>query len=142
MTLLFLGSVDPGYVPELQALVDEVAAAHAPYRVRADLGDGRVRHGEGVAWLGLGDGAGQLIAIATDVAGRCRRDITTGPPPKRTPSAHLTVVRKADEEVIEALRSNAHGPLAVEWTVDRVCLVRSHLDPGGARYETVHQSTM
>ncbi len=142
MTLLFLGSVDPGYVPELQALVDEAAAAHAPYRVRADAGDGRARHGEGVGWLGLGDGAGQLIAVATDVAGRCRRDITAGPPPKRTPSAHLTVVRKANEGVIEALRSREHGPLGVDWTVDRISLVRSHLDPDGARYETVHQSTM
>jgi len=142
LTLLFLGSVDPARVPELHGLVDEIAVSVAPYRVAADHGDGRFRHAEGVAWLALGDGARTLVETATLTADRCPPDIAQGPPPKRTPSAHLTVVRKADEAVIEALRSQAHGPLSVSWMVDSIQLVRSHLEPGGARYETLHKTTM
>jgi 2'-5' RNA ligase len=107
-----------------------------------ERGDGRFTRGDGVAWLGLEDGAGALIEAASVVAQGCPQDITLGPPPKRTPSAHLTIVRKADQAVIEALRSKAHGPLAVAWSVDQLQLVRSQLDPGGARYETLHQAAL
>ena len=40
------------------------------------------------------------------------------------------------------MRAQAHGPLGVSWSVDTIELVRSHLEAGGARYETLHQSTM
>jgi 2'-5' RNA ligase len=142
LTLLFLGAVDPARVPELHHLIDDAAHEIAPYRAQVAHGGGRSRRGEGVAWLGLGDGAGALIEAATLIAANCPSDITEGPPPKRTSSAHLTIVRKADEAVIEALRSQAHGPLGVGWTVDALRLVRSHLDPAGARYETLHQTTL
>lgn len=142
LTLLFLGSVDPSRATELHDLVDEVATRFAPYMVVADRGGGRTRRGEGVAWLGLSEGAGTLIEAATLTAEYCPHDITDGAPPKRTPSAHLTLVRKADDAVVRALREQSHGPLGVGWTVDRLQLVRSHLEPGGARYETSHEGTM
>jgi len=142
LTLLFLGAVDPARVAELHGLIDDMAREIAPYRVGVDQGGGRFRHGHGVAWLGLGDGAGALIEAATLIATSCPPGITEGPPPKRTPSAHLTVVRKADEAVIEALRSEAHGPLGVHWTVNTLQLVRSHLDPDGAHYETLRQAAL
>lgn len=142
LTLLFLGSVERGRVAELESLIDHVAAGLRSYRVCADAGDGRVQRGEGVAWLGLSDGAGTLIEVAQAVADGAPSDITSGAPPRRTASAHLTVVRKADRTVIEALRSQTHGPLRVEWTVDRIALLRSHLDAAGARYETLAESTL
>jgi 2'-5' RNA ligase len=139
---LFLGSVDPARVVDLRALVDDVAAASHPYEVQVELGGGRLRRGEGVAWLGLGRGAGSLIETADAVAAGCPADVTDGARPKRTPSAHLTVARRADAALIEALREQAHGPLGDGWTVDRIELLRSHLEPGGARYETLHRSTL
>jgi 2'-5' RNA ligase len=142
LTLLFLGSVAPHRTAELESLVDEIAALIEPYAVEIDQGGGRTRHGEGVAWLGLSDGAGTLIEAATLAAERCPQNITDGVPPKRTPSAHLTVVRSADMTVVQALRDQRHGPLGVGWTVDRVQLVRSHLEPNGARYETLYESTL
>jgi 2'-5' RNA ligase len=95
-----------------------------------------------VAWLGLSEGAGTIIETATLMADVCPADITDGPPPKRTPAAHLTVVRRADEAVIDALRRQAHGRLGVGWTVDRLQLVRSHLERDGARYETLYEATL
>jgi 2'-5' RNA ligase len=142
MTLLFLGAVPLERVPELATLTDSVATLGAPYGVRADAGGGRLRHGEGVAWLGLSQGAGAVIETAERLAHGCPSDITVGAPAKRTPAAHLTLVRRADTAVIEALRSQIHGPLGVEWDIDDIVVVRSHLEPGGARYETLHRSTL
>jgi 2'-5' RNA ligase len=142
LTLLFLGAVQPRRVGELAALVDDVSREREPYRVVADLGGGRLRHGEGVGWLGLSQGAGQLIEIASELATACPDGITVGGAPKRTPSAHLTLVRRADGAVIEALRAQAQGPLSVEWSIDRIHLVRSHLEADGARYETAHESAL
>ena len=142
LTLLFLGQVEPARVPELERLIEEVGRRTEPYRVRVERGGGRISGGEGVAWLGLSTGADRLIDIATLTAEHCPPEATPGRPPKRTPSAHLTVVRKAHDGVIEAVRAQAHGPLGVSWSVDSIELVRSHLEAGGARYETLHRSTM
>jgi RNA 2',3'-cyclic 3'-phosphodiesterase len=142
LTLLFLGQVRSERVLEVQALVDEAAAAVAPYHVRADEGDGRLYRGEGVGWLELSQGAGALIELAVALAERCPPAMTAGAPPRRTPSAHLTLARKAGRATIDALRSQAYGPLEVAWRVDRIWLLRSHLDATGARYETLHEATM
>lgn len=142
LTLLFLGSVAPDRTPELRGLVDVVAKQVGPYEVRVDGGGGRTRRAEGVAWLGLSEGAGRLIESASLLADGCPPDITDGPPPKRTPSAHLTLARKADEAAIRALRDQAHGPVGVGWRIDRIELVRSHLEPSGARYETLHEARL
>ncbi len=142
LTLLFLGAVAPDRLPELEWLTRSVAEAFAPYHATADRGGGRTRGREGTAWLSLSAGAGVLIEAATFAADRCPADITDGPPPKRTPSAHLTVARRADQPLIEALRSQAHGPVVVNWEIDRVQLVRSHLDPGGAHYVTLDEATL
>jgi 2'-5' RNA ligase len=142
LTLLFLGSVGPQRVPEVTRLVEDISALIAPYEAVVDQGGGRSRRGEGVGWLGLSSGAGSLIEAATVAAQHCPAEITDGPPPKRTPSAHLTVARRADEAVIEALRKQACGAVGVGWRVDRIQLVRSHLAPDGARYETLHEATL
>ncbi len=142
LTLLFLGSVAPDRVPELQRLVDDVARRRPPYVATVDQGGGRTRGREGVAWLGLSEGAGTLIETATLTAHGCPPDISDGRPPRRTPSAHLTIVRKADEVVVQALRGQALGPLGVSWEIDRLRLVRSFLQAGGARYETLHEATL
>ena len=141
LTLLFLGQVEQRRLPQLRALVDAAAAAGDPYHVRADLGDGRHRDG-GVAWLALSEGAGRLIELAAAIAERCPPGVTTGPPPRRTPSAHLTVARKASRATIDALRAHALGPLDVAWEVDRIWLVRSHLAASGAHYQTLHEATL
>jgi 2'-5' RNA ligase len=142
LTLLFLGSVLPERVPEVAALADRVAQGSRPYLARVEAGGGRIRHDDGVAWLGLSAGAPSLIETAEILARECPGDITTGAPARRTPAAHLTVVRRADADVIAALRAETHGPLEAEWGVEHLVVVRSRLEPGRARYETLHQSTL
>lgn len=142
LTLLFLGSVAPDRVPELRALIDDIASRVKPFDAVVDLGGGRIQRQEGVAWLGLSQGAGELMEAASLTAAACPSDIAHGRPPKRTPSAHLTVARRADAALVRALRERSFGPLGMGWRVERVELVRSHLEPGGARYETLHESTM
>ena len=139
LTLLFLGTVTPARVGELGTIIEQVAAERAPYHVTAAAGGGRISRGEGVGWLALDEGAATLIELAGALADRCPRDMSSGPAPRRTPSAHLTIARRADRAVIEALRRQVHGPLALRWRVDRIGLVRSQLEPDGARYETLHE---
>lgn len=142
LTLLFLGSVLPERVPEVVALADRVAQGSRPYLARVEAGGGRIRRDDGVAWLGLSAGATSLIETADRMAHECPADVTTGAPAKRTRAAHLTVVRRADAAVIEALRAKSHGPLEAEWRIRGIVVVRSHLEPGRARYETLHESTL
>jgi len=101
-----------------------------------------VSNKDGVAWLGLEAGAGDVIETAEVVAAACPADITMGAPPKRTPAAHLTIARRADRELIAALETRSLGSLDAAWTIDRIALVRSHLGPGGSRYETLHEVTL
>lgn len=136
--MLFLGPVDATRVPELTSIIDSAALTREPYQARADHGDGRVRAGDGVAWLALSSGAGQLIALADTLSRTVPVGVTEGAPPRRTASAHLTVARKPDEALISALRSQELGRISVVWTIDRVALLRSHLSSDGARYETLH----
>jgi 2'-5' RNA ligase len=82
------------------------------------------------------------MEVAEQVAAGCPPDASDGMPPKRTPNAHLTVARRADRELITALREQADGPLGVSWVVDRLLLVRSHLSSAGAEYETLHEATL
>lgn len=140
LTLLFVGLVEPGRVSELVSLVDEVAATIAPYPVRAEQGGGRLQRSDGTAWLELTLGADALIEAATRLASACPAGIADEP--LRTRSAHLTLARRTDRTLIDAFVSQAHGPLGVGWHVDRLQLVRSHLEPAGARYETVHVATL
>jgi len=142
LTLLFIGSLARERVAELEALVEAVGREVVAYEITIERGGGRPGQRGGVAWLGATRGARSLLETASLLAARCPPDIAGGSPPKRTPSAHLTVVRAADRAVIEALRSGSLGPHRASWTVDRVDLVRSHLGPGGARYETLHSATL
>jgi 2'-5' RNA ligase len=142
LTLLFLGSVEAAQAARAVDIVDAVAASSRAYRVRVEQGGGRVHAREGVAWLRLSAGASELLEYATLAAARCPADLTSGPPARRTPAAHLTVARRADRALVDALRRGTLGAPCVEWTVDRLCLMRSHLEPGGARYETLHEATM
>ncbi len=142
LTLVFLGSVEPGRLTELASIIDAVAAGGTPYRIRLDAGDGRMGHREGVGWLRASEGRGELVALADAIARGCPADLTVGVPVRRTPSAHLTVARGATMVAIAALRTQAPGPLGVAWTVDHIDLVRSHLEASGARYQTLHEAAL
>ncbi len=143
LTLLFLGSVDPASVPDLRRLIDHAAVRiPGPYPIRLDQGEGRSHRGIDVAWLGASEGASRLIALADALAQACPPGITHGMPARRSPSAHLTVARSAGTAVIGDLREQRLGPVDVAWTIDRLVLMRSHLSPHGASYETLYERAL
>lgn len=142
LTLLFLGAVDPGRVAELERILAAVAATQAPFRVTVHGGDGRAGRDEGVAWLRIGAGASALLALADRLAAACPRDLTLSGAPRRAPSAHLTVARRATPAFVADLRDERLGRLRASWTIASVALLRSHLGPGGSRYETLGEAAL
>jgi 2'-5' RNA ligase len=142
LTLIFLGSVPLGRVNEVAAAVDRAATRAGPFRVGVAGGGGRERHGEAVAWLPVEEGAGRVIGLAGLLAVDCPSDTEIAGPPRRTPAAHLTVARGADRAAIDDLAAERWGRPEEYWLVDRVALVRSHLERTGARYETLHEAAL
>ena len=140
LTLVFIGSVGASSVPRLTELIDEVASRTGPWTLSLEGGGGRGHDGDAVAWLRTRAGARELIATAEDLDGQVTRLDHPALRPRRTPAAHLTVARRADQGLIESLRAQDMGELSATWTVDRIALVRSHLDGAGARYETLHEA--
>ena len=142
LTLLFLGAVPTEHVTELVRLVDQVAARRPPFGVEVEGGGGRARGSEAVGWLVIHEGAAAIIDTADRLAAACPADITAGAPPRRTPAAHLTVARRASRLALDDLAAGRCGRLAASWSVDRMALLRSHLEPAGARYETLHEARL
>ena len=136
LTLLFMGQVDSGRVPAISEGLADLAAHHATFATRTAGAGGHVddrpgaRHG-GVAWLTLGAGLLEMTNLALDVDEVLGARIFTA---ARPPRPHLTVARDIYTPALDALRQRAGGA-ELEWTTSSVILFRSHLGPGGSRYE-------
>ena len=143
LTLLFLGSTDPGHVDGLRAAVDEAAARQAAFTVALGPGAGRARRGHGVAWLSLAQGGRDTTELADRLAELVRpMGVGDARGPRRAPSAHLTVARNATPDLLaDSLFAEAPHP-PVTWRADRIVLFRSHLRPGGSVYEALHEATL
>jgi 2'-5' RNA ligase len=140
--MLFLGSVAPQRIQQLIQLVDDTAAMLGPFDVDIEAGGGRIAHGEGVAWLRVGPGASGVLGLADRLAGACPPGVTSGGPPRRSPSAHMTVARRASPALIDDLRRERLGDLRASWRLASLALLRSHLGPSGAHYETLSETAL
>lgn len=134
LTLVFLGSTEPGRAGAISAACAEVAARHESFEVATGDGGGRAggRRG-GVAWLRLADGGHEVAHLSLDIdeaIGSHTFDATHAPRP------HLTVARRVSEAALVDLGTVADA-IRLTWKVDQVVLFRSHTDPGGSRYEKV-----
>jgi 2'-5' RNA ligase len=144
LTLRFLGPTPDDRRGSLEAGVDAVASADAPFEVT--LGGGgafpsldRPRS----LWVGVQSGADRLASLAdglTAAAGECGLVLDTRP---FTP--HLTIGRtdgvRLGPAAAHALEESADG-LDVRFTVDQVVLYRSVLGGGPARYEALHEARL
>ena len=138
LTLAFLGSIDPAAAPAIGDLARTVAARTAPFAIATTTGGGVRRLRDGTAWLGIGEGATTIRALADELATGVAAILgPDGPAPRRAPAPHLTVARRASQALIDDLASEAGGPIHVGWTAERIVLLRSHLDPDRARYVLV-----
>jgi 2'-5' RNA ligase len=129
-------------VEALADACDEVAASWPSFDVDVAAGGGRVQRREGMAWLWVRRNARGVIELAEDLDRAVRRATSLIADPRRAPSAHLTIARRADRPLLDALRDESHGPLRADWLADRVDLMRSHLGRKGARYEVLHEAPL
>ena len=139
MTLRFLGQVDDARVPDLGRVLGEAAAGLPRFELGiVGLGAFPSPIRPRVIWAGVGQGGEALGALARRVEGALAR---VGIPPEDRPfSAHVTLGRirepRRAPDLAAALASGA-GRAFGTVTVDRVCLMRSDLSPGGSRYTEI-----
>lgn len=142
LTLRFIGEFDPERLEALRAALDAAVCAHAaPHLAPAGLGafpnPARAR----VLWVGIQESGERLGMLQSAV-----EDAVQGvglPAERRGFRPHLTLGRVRDprrglpSELVRALSTEA----VPGWTPapeTRVALMRSHLSPRGAHYESLH----
>jgi len=134
LTLRFLGEVEEVDGDRIMREVD--AADRGPaFGVRwGSLGAFPRPRRANVLWLGVDQGeyeAERLAAVVEEGV-----EAAGFPPEDRPYRSHLTLSRlRPDQDVTAVLE--AVPPLGLAMAVDRVVLYRSHLGPGGPRYEEV-----
>ncbi len=89
-----------------------------------------------ILWIGISDGAAELVALAKKIEDAVRR--AAFPPESRPFQPHLTLSRiDPPRSVIDVLTEQKS--LTVPMNVSEVTLVRSSLGGGPARYEIVER---
>jgi len=140
VTLAFLGDVDTSTVPSIVASVDRAARAARPFElVLTGSGTFPERGRPRVLWVGLGGDAGAIAALRTAIVDELA-PLGFEPDP-RPFSPHLTIGRVKEghapalADVVAALASDeVHGE---RFTVSDVVVMRSELDPHGARHTPI-----
>jgi len=126
ITLRFFGEVeDVGAIEG--ALRDAAASSNAG---RADMGP-RVQRVSNMLWApvtGLDQVAGSVVGATASFG---------APPGDRRFRGHITLARHRSRKNGSVLRDAQGQSLSASWDVQEVELVRSHLGPGGSRYETI-----
>ncbi len=137
VTLRFLGGTPPEYVEPILAAVRTAATGMAPFpwSLRGVGSFGSPRRPR-VLWLGIGEGAAHLHALAHAVRGAIE---SAGLPPEERPfRAHLTlgrVRRTGESEAFDRVLAPLRDTEIAAGRLERVVLYRSHLGPAGPRYE-------
>jgi 2'-5' RNA ligase len=132
VTLKFLGPTAPGLIGSVRDLIARAAAEVVPFEAGlGGLGAFPLRGPARVLWAGVDDRSGRLagLALAVDAALAPLAEAE-----RRPLHPHLTVARlHPARRVPEAFAATEVE--TVTFTVDRVCLYRSHLGGGPVRYE-------
>lgn len=138
LTLVFLGQVDDGTMPDLTHRLARAARRHRPVELHvAGTGVFGSRARARVLWAGIRGDRAELRMLADSVAAAARRcRISVDDRPYRP---HLTLARSRLRQgsdvtaLVEAFESY-EGP---HWTARQLHLVRSYLGRQGSRYETL-----
>lgn len=145
LTLKFLGETAEDRIPTIQKNLAEIANDFSVFVIRLGRPGAfpNARRPQ-VLWLGLEGGIppeGRLADLAKALDSRM---VFLGFPPETRPyRAHLTLGRVRSQRGISALAkrlAELHSGMAVTevlWPIREICLVESHLQPGGSRYETL-----
>jgi RNA 2',3'-cyclic 3'-phosphodiesterase len=138
LTLSFLGTVEPGAVPDLGAALAAAFAPHAPLTLRlAGAGCFPPRRPARVAWVGLevDEGIDRLLALQRAAAAAARAVLGLAPE-SRPYSPHLTLARPREPwhaEAIAAFTRSFAPALGESFRVTEGVLVESELGKGPGR---------
>lgn len=132
VTLRFLGEVTDGDVDRVTDAMSAAAVAVAPRTIA--LGPATTRLGKGQLVLPAA-GADDLAAAVVQATAQLGR-----PPDDRPFTGHLTVARGRGRRPVP--RKLEGISLSTEWDAGEVALVRSHLEAGGPRYETISSAPL
>jgi len=134
LTLRFLGEVDEVSCDRIVREVDATGRGPAFSLRWGALGAFPRPRRANVLWLGAEQGEAEAEGLAAAVEEAVE---AAGFPPEDRPfRCHLTLSRiRPDQDVTAVL--DAVPSLGLAMPVDRVVLYRSHLGPGGPRYEEI-----
>lgn len=140
LTLRFLGDTDTGKLPAIQAAMDAVAAANAPFGMRlGEIGCFPNRNRPRVIWVGLSGEEARLLSL---VAALEKELVPLGWEPEGKPfRAHLTVGRVKDERGAQGVTWTADVP-PLDVPVAAIHLIESQLRPNGPLYTVRHSSRL
>ncbi len=138
ITLAFLGAVHPDDVARIETTLAAVAERHPAAAAFETGGLGAFPRPDAgrVAWYGVHDPAGMMDRLATDVG------TSLGVEEERAFHPHVTLARAISGPVdLRAWAAEAEG-LAGALLLERMLLMRSHLERGAARHETLASFTL
>ena len=142
LTLLFLGDTPMELVGDIESKLSEAAKRTNPFELTLGAtGAFPSFHSPKILWVGLGGNVRQLVQLQGRIEGSLR---TIGFEPERRPfKPHITVGRTERD-----LTRQYEGDVGFSWRraelpsvraavpVKEIHLLRSHLQPGGAVYES------
>ncbi len=133
LTLKFLGNVADERVAVIAVAVEAASGRHQGFTASfSEIGGFPNLRRPRVLWIGLGEGAEPMAALAAEIEGELA---PLGFEPEGRPfSGHLTLARFPRPRVVEL--SEVVAP-AGRFDVDDVVLFESKLHPKGARYLAV-----
>ena len=130
VTLCFLGAVPSDEAASVAGRAASALGAFGPFV--AGLGaPSAVRHGSRPAtvWVDLSTGRREVAELSAAAAR------ALGMPQARPPHPHVTITREIPGADADRVTSALAAVAERSWRVDRAVLYRSHLGPGGSRYE-------
>ena len=132
LTLAFLGDIDAGSVGDVADALRAVGAGHRPMTLdTGGLGGFPSAARARVAWYGVEDRGGRLRHLADDVG------VAVDLEPDRPFNAHVTLGRARGAAIDLRGWIGRADPPSGRLRVERIELMRSHVDRGPAHYETL-----
>ena len=133
LTLVFIGDVDAGAVPNLEAIIREVAAGHRAMQLPAGgVGAFPTPARARVAWYGVEDPGARLAGLAADLSEALG---VAGDEPYRP---HITLARAPGRPLdLRRWVIDAAEAVPASIVVDRIEVLRSLHGRGPAAYETL-----
>jgi 2'-5' RNA ligase len=142
LTLKFLGATPEGHLPALSTALQGAVPAAPGFELQLGrAGAFEDRRAPRVILATLAGPTKPLLELAARI--ETWLAAAGWPREKRSFHPHLTLARLPDtlddssRRAMAAITANCPVPVVPDWDVQSVSLVRSHLGPQGARYETL-----